>query len=146
MLSVPELFRRASIEMRGPVPWGSPVNDTSSGVYVIALAETAANFTQNLSEDQLKRWNADQEIIYIGRATRLRKRIAQFYRHEYGRSSPHRGGQDIKLLTGLTQLYWGDATDFANAEKTMIDAFRNEVGALPFGNRMRSAQKRALSN
>ena len=146
MLSVPELFRRASIEMRGPVAWESPVADTSSGVYVIALAEPGANFTANLSEDPLERWNADEEIIYIGRATRLRKRIAQFYRHEYGQSSPHRGGQDIKLLTGLTQVYWGLASEFAAAEKSMIDAFREEVGALPFGNRIRSAQKRATSN
>ncbi len=146
MLSVPELFRRASIEIRGHVAWGSAVPDTSSGVYVIALAEPAANFTAKLSEDQLKRWNADEEIIYIGRATQLRKRIAQFYRHEYGRSSPHRGGQDIKLLTGLTEVYWGSALDFAEAEKAMIDAFHAEVGALPFGNRMRAAQKRAASN
>ena len=146
MLSVPELFRRASLEMRGPVPWATSIPETASGVYVIALADPGANFTAKLSEDQLKRWNADEEIIYIGKATSIRKRIAQFYRHQYGRSSPHRGGQDIKLLTGATQIYWGVATKFAAAEKTLIDAFFDEVGALPFGNRMRAAQKRVLSH
>jgi hypothetical protein len=142
MLSVPDLFRVVSLGMRGPVPWGTPIEETSSGVYVIALVDPAAPFVENLSEAELARWNAGEEIIYIGRATGLRKRIAQFYRHEYGRSSPHRGGQDIKLLSASIQVCWAGASDCAAAERLMIDKFRAEVGALPFANRMRAARTR----
>lgn len=141
MLSVSELFQRTSLEMRGPVPWGDPVTETSSGVYVIALVDPTANFAEKLSETELTRWNEGEEIIYIGKATKLRRRISQFYRHKYGRSSPHRGGQDILLLTPSFQIYWATAPDCAAAEHAMIDAFQQQIRALPFGNRMRGARK-----
>jgi hypothetical protein len=141
MLSVPELFQTLSLEMRGPVPWNTPIPETSSGVYVIGLVDPTT-FAENLSEDERTRWNADEEIIYIGKATKLRKRLAQFYSHKYGRSSPHSGGQDILLLTASTQVYWASVSDCAAAEHDMIGAFCQQVGALPFGNRMRGTSKR----
>jgi hypothetical protein len=143
MLSVPNLFRSASLNMRGPVPWGTPIDETSAGIYVIALVDPTALFPENLSEAELARWNAGEKIIYIGRATKLRKRMAQFYRHKYGRSSPHRGGQDIKLLEASIQVFWACASDCAEAERAMIDKFFAEVGALPFANRMRAARKKS---
>ncbi len=145
-LPVAELFQRVPLEMRGPVPWGSPVPDTSSGVYVIALNDPAGAFLGNLAEAELARWNADEEIIYIGKATRLHRRLSQFYRHEYGRSSPHRGGQDILLLTASIQVYWARAADCAAAEHAMIEAFRSEIGALPFANQMRGARRSSTLN
>jgi hypothetical protein len=146
MLSVPELFRRASIEMRGPVPWETPIPETASGVYVIGLVDPAASFSENLAEAELSRWNAGQEIIYIGKAMSLRIRLAQFYNHKHGDPSPHRGGQDIKLLTAPMQVYWGTALDCEKAEHSMIGEFYSEVGALPFGNRNRGTKKRSISN
>lgn len=141
MLSVSELFRRTSLEMRGPVPWGTPITETSSGVYVVALAEPSALFIEKLSQAELGRWNAGEEIVYIGRATTLSRRISQFYRHKYGRSSPHRGGQDILLLTASLKVFWAVVPDFATAECAMINLFYSDVGALPFANRMRGARK-----
>jgi len=145
MLSVPDLFRRVSLEMCGPVEWLTPLEDTSSGVYVIALVNPAAPFTENLSDTELARWNAGEEIIYIGKATNLHKRIAQFYRHKYGRSSPHRGGQDIKLLKASIRVYWGRVIDCATAERSMIDEFYAQVGALPFANRIRGRRENLSS-
>jgi hypothetical protein len=109
MLGVKELFEKASIEMRGPVPWLTPVPETASGVYAITLLQPLVVSIEKLPEPERSRWNAGQEIIYIGRATSLHRRIRQFYRHEYGRRSPHRGGQSVKLLVDPIQVYWGTA-------------------------------------
>jgi hypothetical protein len=146
MLGAKELFEKASIEMRGPVPWLTPVPETASGVYVITLLQPLAVSIEKLSEPERSRRNAGQEIIYIGRATSLHRRIRQFYRHEYGRRSPHRGGQAVKLLVDPIQVYWGTAPDCALAEHCMIEAFRSEVGDLPFANRVRAAQRRQATD
>jgi hypothetical protein len=146
MLHVKDLFEKASIAMCGPIPWLTPVAESASGIYVIALVEPLAVSIETLPEPERSRWISGQEIIYIGRATSIRRRIGQFYKHEYGRRSPHRGGQAIKLLVDPMQVYWGTALDCAIAEHSMIEAFRSEVGALPFANRVRAAQKRQASN
>jgi hypothetical protein len=128
VVRVSELFEWASVEIRGPVPWGTAVAETASGVYVITLADPASVSVEHLCEAELRRWNTGQEIIYIGRATRIRRRVGQFYRHEQGRPSPHRGGQAIKLLDAPMQVYWGVTTNSPLAERTMIDAFQTKVG------------------
>ena len=56
MLGVKELFEKASIEMRGPVPWLTPVPETASGVYVITLLQPLAVSIEKLSEPQRSRW------------------------------------------------------------------------------------------
>jgi hypothetical protein len=144
MLTVAELFRRASLKMCGPVPWGSPIAETSSGVYVIALVDPTIPFAEKLSNPELARWNFDEEIVYIGKATKLRKRLSQFYRHQYGRSSPHRGGQDILRFGAALKIYWAVVPDCAAAEHAMIDAFHSDIGALPFGNRVRGTRRRSF--
>jgi hypothetical protein len=145
MLSVLELFRRAEIEMRGPVRWSDPIPEMSSGIYVVALVDLTAVVPEKLSQSERDRWNLGEEIIYIGKAKSLRQRLQQFYRHVHGRRSPHRGGQDLKLLQAPLQVYWGCAADCAAAEGSMIDIFYSEIGKLPFANKMRGAQRRILS-
>jgi hypothetical protein len=144
MLKVADLFERAFLKMCGPVPWGTPVAESASGVYVITLIDPASVVIDVLPDVGRRRWNADQEIIYIGRATKLRKRLGQFYRHKFGASSPHRGGQDIKLLQAHMLVYWATSENFREAEKTLIDTFKREVGQFPFGNKVRAAQVRKI--
>lgn len=145
-MSVVELFDLASLNLCGPVVWDTPILEKAAGVYVIALADPNLIPTfaasADLTDTFQKRWNVDQEVIYIGRATSLRKRIRQFYRHKHGAPRPHRGGQDIKLLQADVNVYWAVTDNFCEAEKHMIDAFKLQVGQLPFGNKVRSAQSR----
>ncbi|WP_143111361.1 hypothetical protein [Hyphomicrobium facile] len=114
-------------------------------MYVIGLVDPAASFAENLPEAELSHWNAGQQIIYIGRATKLRRRLSEFYRHVHGRPSPHRGGEAIKLLAASVEVYWGVASDRIKAEHSMIGMFETEVGALPFGNRNRGTKKRSAA-
>jgi len=139
-ISVNDLFDIAAIEMQGPVPWRTPVSETRSGVYVISLTNPSAVSLDRLGELDRPRWIAGQSVVYIGRATSLTKRLGQFYRHQYGRKAPHRGGQAILLLDGDLQVHWGCVEDFAAAEDRMIESFRARVDALPFANRMHSAK------
>jgi hypothetical protein len=84
------------------------------------------------------RWISSQPVIYIGRTRRpLSRRINEFYRHIHGNRSPHRGGQDVKLLECPRWVYWSpvDAADIA--EHKMIETFIEKVGSFPFANRMR---------
>lgn len=139
-----QLFSRASVPMRGPLPWRTPIPENGSGVYVIALAEPSRVRVDHLDTDQRSRWVGGEEIVYIGRATRLRRRLSQFYRHRYGDRRPHSGGQSILLLECPMLVYWGPAADFREAEHRMIETFRATVGAMPFANRVRSAQPRRV--
>lgn len=141
-LAPEELFARASVPMHGPVVWQTPIPENGSGVYVIALADPTRVSLARVEAGELGRWIGGQEIVYIGRAKHLRRRLRQFYRHQYGNPRPHRGGQSILLLDGEKLVYWGSATDFQQAEHRMIEAFRAAVGAMPFANRVRSAQAR----
>lgn len=50
-------------------------------------------------------WHSKENILYIGKASDMGKRLNQFYRHKPGKSSPHAGGQWIKVLKGCDNLY-----------------------------------------
>jgi len=76
VIEVDDLCVEASISLAGQVAWGEAVPHVDSGVYVIVAPQAGHK----------------QNIVYIGRAKRLRRRLKQFYRHVYGKKSPHRGG------------------------------------------------------
>jgi hypothetical protein len=113
-ISVHDVFQVANLRPNGPVCWGERVPEYGTGVYVIV---------------------ADDVPVYIGR-TGLR----QFYRHKYGASSPHRGGQAMLLLKCPLLVYWAPTGDYAATEHVMIEWFRSQAGKLPLGNRIRSAR------
>jgi hypothetical protein len=94
----------------------------------------------NLPDPERKFWVPDEVIIYIGRAKQLKRRLHQFRRHVYGRTSPHSGGQAILLLEGAKTITWAEVEDYGKAEAALIDAFCAHVGQRPFGNRVRSAK------
>ena len=94
----------------------------------------------NLPDPERKFWVPDEVIIYIGRAKQLKRRLHQFRRHVYGRTSPHSGGQAILLLEGAKTITWAEVEDYGKAEAALIDAFCAHVGQRPLGNRVRSAK------
>lgn len=141
-LRVEALFAEAGIAINGPVSWKMPFEQKASGVYVITLSDANLALPPEINETELAHWNNGQEIIYIGRSINLHRRLLQFYRHTYGKSRPHRGGQFILLLGAAMNVYWGVATDYAAAEAQLLKIFDHHVGKLPFANRMRSARQK----
>jgi hypothetical protein len=136
-MSVEDLYALSSVTQTGVTRWGDDVPSKLSGVYVIST-ETVLSGSE-LPEEERSYWLPDQTIIYIGRAKQLRRRLRQFRRHVYGRTSPHRGGQAILLLNSAKTITWAEVPDYGKAEAALIDAFHEAVGRKPFGNRVRSA-------
>jgi hypothetical protein len=148
-VTITELFNAAGLYPCGPVQWNvvDALTETSAGVYVVGLVsqpDQACNAWETPHFDDeivTNRWNRGQPAIYIGRTSRsLRRRLTEFYRHQHGQARPHRGGQDVKLLTCALWVYWAATSDPAIAEDKMIEHFRSKVGRLPFANRVRSAR------
>ena len=148
-MTVTELFATARLSPSGPVQWGIRINESAIGVYVVALVgdsnvgcRVTAEF---LTPAERQRWVPNEPVIYIGQTTRqkLAKRISQFYRHKYGDKRPHYGGQAVKLLLYPPSpcspcdlwVYWSPAPDPRSSERTMLSAFKERVGKLPFANR-----------
>ena len=56
-------------------------------------------------------WLADECILYVGKAPRrnsglgIGNRVREYYRTIIGKGSPHSGGQWIKCLSNLNQLF-----------------------------------------
>ena len=92
MLSARNLFELVGIELGGEVAWGEDVPTEASGVYVIAIDVDPATFALRPEADEAEqgRWSPDQAIVYVVRATSLRRRLREFRRHRYGDSAPHR--------------------------------------------------------
>lgn len=140
MFHARELFDRASVGINGPVAWHTPIPELRPGVYVVTLVEVPKT-PPVLPKEEAIRWIADQEILYIGKATNLRDRLGQFYSHKHGNRAPHRGGQAIKLLDCPMQVYWGPVLECEAMETFMLRTFISEVGTLPFANRKRGSSK-----
>src|SRR5258708_4978765 len=88
-ISAEQLFREVCVVPTGAVQWGDPIAETGSGVYVISIADRSNVELDERFDLERKYWNPDQEIIYIGRAKQLHRRLRQFYKHVYGDRSPH---------------------------------------------------------
>lgn len=143
-LDLPRIFHfSAGLAASGPVRWGEPIPESGAGVYVLAVTENAEGTDcqmnrPSLPPEEAARWLDGQPIIYIGTTRRsIRRRLAEFWRHEYGKQAPHRGGEAVKLLAGPIWVYWAATRDPREAERQMIEAFRVAVGDLPFANRRR---------
>jgi hypothetical protein len=142
-MTVQDLFAAACLSPEGPVKWPELVEECRPGVYVIALTLNPSDPAPEIElacipEAERHLWIVQQPVIYIGRATRsLRNRLAQFYRHKYGKRAPHRGGQAVIPLECARWVYWAVTDDPVAAEAAMIKEFRERVGKLPYGNRRR---------
>ena len=145
-ITVRELFDWAGAPVHGPVPWNDPVTEKRAGVYVVAVTQdpdvqSGLADPGPLGAGLVSRWNPSQAILYVGQTTRpLSKRIGEFYRHVWGARSPHRGGQDIKLLSCPLWVYWSPTDQPDEAEFRMIEEFEARAGRLPFANMKRPAR------
>ena len=125
------LLAQSALELSGEVEWNAPVPESGPGVYIITVTNPPSS---------------ERRVVYIGRAKSLRRRLRQFYRHKYGATAPHRGGQEILTLAGQKTVYWAQTNAYAEAERAMLEAFKAETGTWPHGNRIRSARMAPTSN
>ncbi|GIK17804.1 MAG: hypothetical protein BroJett003_27680 [Planctomycetota bacterium] len=98
-------------------------------------------------------WLPDESIVYIGKATCIRKRLNQFHRHKLGSRSLHAGGHWLKTLSNLGELHIHYCTcptaDTAERkEDEALAAFKAQASArwrshihnaVPFANRAHPA-------
>jgi hypothetical protein len=147
-ITVKELFSAAGLPVCGPVPWKKKVSESRPGVYVVATVsdpedESGVDHVADLPREIATRWVPSQPVLYVGQTSRqtLATRINQFYRHKHGAASPHRGGQDIKLLSCQQWVYWSPTEWPLEAEKKMIEEFELRACRLPFGNLKHPSRK-----
>jgi hypothetical protein len=146
-ISADELFRLAGVLPSAPIKWGDNVPCKRAGVYVIEIDDISTVRFMNLSPEQeyarlrlerdRLRWRSDQNIIYIGRTgptVGLQERLRLFRGHDYGKGSPHSGGQAILLLNCAKTIHWAAVDDYKDAEIKLAVAFWQIAKRLPFGN------------
>ncbi|MEZ5710101.1 MAG: GIY-YIG nuclease family protein [Blastomonas sp.] len=151
-------FDRASLEAEGFTGWLTFPDTrvkgaipTTGGVYVVSYTAPApvAFLSSNpakwrdgkdptVSLHVLKANWIDADVVYIGKANQLRRRIGQFRRYGEGRATNHSGGRLIWQLAEPDKLCiaWKQTPDRVplEVETEMIATFRREYGKPPFAN------------
>lgn len=125
---------------------------TGAGVYLVVRAtKTAPRFLSegtggyfkgknpNVSIEELQaNWVDDTCVLYIGKATSLRKRLKQYIDFGKGRSVGHWGGRYIWQLEDADQLLlcWKETPneDPKSVESAWISSFKSFYGVRPFAN------------
>lgn len=153
------MFTRAELQEAGFVGWlalqASDVWEncpTSGGVYVVAHPSRASAQFANVScggwfkgrdpsvalEALQANWVDGAEVVYIGKANNLRRRIREFARFGAGKAVAHWGGRLIWQLTmpERLQIAWKEThgEDPLSVEAALIRAFREAHGKPPFAN------------
>jgi hypothetical protein len=87
----------------------------------------------------------DCETVYIGRATRLDRRLDLLARFGRGEAVAHWGGRYMWQLDRPERLHvgWRIEDDPAHAEAELLDEFEVAFGQLPFANLVRGSRVRA---
>lgn len=135
-------------ELRG----NTKVMPECGGVYIVVresdnapefLAEGTGGFFKgknpNVSIEELKaNYVADSEVVYIGKATSLRKRVGQLLRFGAGSAIGHWGGRYLWQLADADNLLiaWKPTPecDPRSEEVRMLEDFVSFHGRLPFAN------------
>jgi hypothetical protein len=154
-----ERFTRPALETEGFVGWvdfqAMKAQDkvpSSGGVYVVARMTTESPAFRKASvggwfkgkdptvaRDALEaNWVDGAEVVYIGKADQLRRRLRQFADFGTGKPIGHWGGRLIWQLTECETLLvaWRETPGQVpkDVETAMIDAFRKAYGKPPFAN------------
>ena len=83
-------------------------------------------------------WVNGSIVIYVGKATVLRKRLRSYMRFGYGEPVPHHGGRYIWQLADAANLLvcWAETPDEnpRQMEHRLIQEFRARYGKRPFAN------------
>lgn len=157
--NMPHLFDRAALECHGFAGWFSfpEVRDsslcpTSGGVYVVSYQgphpttfpdiSPAGRFKGNDPTVDVAsltaNWVADAEVVYIGKADQLRRRIRQFADFGAGKPIGHWGGRLIWQLPcpDLLKIAWWETPGRVpvEVEAELIASFRQQHGKPPFAN------------
>lgn len=147
------MFEVVGLSMSGPKKWMTSIPESRIGVYVVAIISDASGNchvdAEYLPARERMFWSPEEPIVYIG-CTRCRggisRRLSQFYRHKYGDSAPHSGGEAVKLLRCGLWVYWASAEDPLAIEDAMLSAFFEKVGTWPFANRNKAGRTRRQIN
>lgn len=124
---------------------------SSGGVYIVFRPVAAPNFLPanpggrfkgrdpSISAEALRaNWVDGAEVVYIGKADSLRRRLREFARFGEGSPIGHWGGRLIWQLEDSAELLvaWRETPGLVprNVEAEMIDAFRAGFGKPPFAN------------
>ena len=151
-------FDRASLEADGLTGWltfpdarSSGAIPITGGVYVVSYATRAPvaflplnpggrfkGKDPTVPASALEANWLDAEVVYIGKADQIRRRICQFADFGAGRPIGHWGGRLIWQLAEPDQLRiaWKETPDRVpiEVEAEMIAMFRREYGKPPFAN------------
>ena len=136
--------------------WSGEVSriPAGKGVYMVVRAsETQPQFVEvgtgghfkgknpNISIEELKRnWIEGTCVIYIGKATSLRKRLGQYLRFGHGKPTGHWGGRLIWQLKDAEDLLfcWKELPEKDDPDKietSLIEYFKEQYeGRRPFAN------------
>ena len=151
-------YTRANLESFGFVGW-SPWAEiakwscpATGGVYVVSydcavrptfLTVSPAGWFKGkdptVSIDALRaNWVEGVDVIYIGKANNLRRRLQQYARFGNGKPVGHWGGRLIRQLPNNQAMWvaWRETPDDVprDVEKRMIEEFRQTHGKPPFAN------------
>ena len=125
---------------------------TSSGAYVVTRTSRSAPCFLDQScggwfkdrnptvpkEHLLANWVEDAEVIYIGKANNLRRRVREYARFGAGHKTGHWGGRLIWQLGDSSKLLvaWKETPlrEPATVEAEMLNQFHRAYGAPPFAN------------
>jgi hypothetical protein len=151
-------FTRASLEAAGFVGWvpfsaiATSACPSTGGVYVVtyrgaeplAFAERSCGGWFKGRDPTVARhalvanWVEGAEVVYIGKADRLKRRLRQFADFGAGKLVGHWGGRLIWQLQGPDALLvaWKETPGRvpADVESELIAAFRDAHGKPPFAN------------
>ncbi len=91
-----------------------------------------------LKNELAQSWLPNESVLYIGQTTRpLSKRVAEYYDTDLGASKPHSGGQWLKTLSNMEELFVYYALTERNpkeVESELLNYFYSLAGELPFAN------------
>lgn len=115
---------------------------TSSAAPKFLLTGTGGHFKgkdPNVSAEELKRnWVAKSIVVYIGKATSLKRRLRQYFGFGQGRNVGHWGGRYIWQLQDSADLVvcWKQTPDDdpREVEKQLIQEFTTKFLKPPFAN------------
>ena len=79
------------------------------------------------------------DILYIGKADRLHKRVRQLARFGMGRASNHRGGEWLWQLEGIdkacVRMWCYPSGGPKTLKRELLNRFKHDHGGLPLANR-----------
>lgn len=151
-------FTRPSLEAAGFVGWvpfpaiRASACPSSGGVYVITYGGSyPLTFAERSCGGWFKgkdptvphealaaNWVDDAEVVYIGKADQLKRRLTQFADFGAGKPIGHWGGRLIWQLPSIDQLLvaWMETPGRVpvEVESEMIASFRQTYGKPPFAN------------